>query len=94
MNWGFAVAVISVVLFGGSLFVDSVVLRKIRPGVIVSGSVIARKGNSGTYESSFKDPLHAGTEFILVEGRGAWYHIELADARRCWVPGVDVDLVR
>jgi uncharacterized protein YgiM (DUF1202 family) len=56
--------------------------------------VVARKGNSETYEPSFKDPLHSGTEFTLIEDRGDWYQIELADARTCWVTSKDVALVR
>lgn len=94
LNWGIAFAVIFAVLFSTSLLVDAVALRRIKPGVIVSTEVTARKGNSNTYEPSFRDPLHAGTEFVLVEGRGDWYYIALSDSRRCWVPRAEVELVR
>jgi len=94
LNWGIAFMVMVSVLFAGSLIAESVVLRTVRPGVITSSDVVARKGNSHTYEPSFKDSLHAGTEFTLVEDRGIWYQIELADSRRCWVPSTDVGLVR
>jgi len=94
VNWAIAFVLLFSVLFSTSLLVDALVLRKIKPGVIVSTEVTARKGNSSTYEPSFRDPLHAGTEFVLVEGRGDWYHIALADGRRCWVPKAEVELVR
>jgi len=94
VNWGIAFVVIFAALFSTSLLVDAVALRRIKPGVIVSTEVTARKGNSSTYEPSFRDPLHAGTEFVLVEGRGDWYYIALADSRRCWVPKAEVELVR
>jgi len=47
-----------------------------------------------TYEASFKDPLHAGTEFVLVEQRNDWLHVELPDGRRCWLPAQAAGLVR
>ncbi len=82
------------ILFASSLFVDVSYFQKVKPGVIITNQVIARKGNSETYEPSFKDPLHSGTEFILLEERGDWFHIELPDSRRCFVPKVSVELVR
>jgi len=92
--WGITVAATLSLLLSGSLAVEEFCLSKTRPGVIVDHEVVARKGNSETYEPSFKDPLHSGTEFTLVEDRGSWYHIELADSHRCWVLSKDVELVR
>ncbi len=77
-----------------SVGTDVVNIRKNRPGVIIAPEVYARKGNSSTYEKSFKEPLHSGTEFILIEERKNWYHIKLLDSRTCWVPEADVNLVR
>jgi len=62
-------------------------------GVILADEVIARKGNSETYEPSFEAPLHAGTEFELVETREDWYHINLLDGRKCWLPQHSVGLI-
>lgn len=81
------------ILLAGSLIMDMLQMQNRRPGVIISAEVVARKGDSETYEKSFKDPLHAGTEFFLIEKRGSWYNIELPDSRRCWVPAADVELV-
>jgi len=82
------------VLSGGSLAAEIMHYRTVRPGVIVADEIVARKGDSETYEPSFKEFLHAGTEFILVEKRDDWYHIEIMDGRRCWVPAVSVEMVR
>ena len=92
--WSITVSVFLSVMLIGSLAIDEYNLKKIRPGVVLSIETTARKGNSETYEPSFKEPLHAGTEFILVENRGEWSQIELPDARTCWVSSNDVELVR
>jgi len=94
VGWCITLAVILSLLLAGSLMTEEVSLRKSRPGVIISPEVVARKGNSDTYEPSFKEPLHAGTEFTLMEDRENWYHVELADSRTCWVTSKDVELVR
>jgi hypothetical protein len=61
--------------------------RANRPeGVVVAGEVIARKGDAGTYQQSFTEPLSSGTEFRLLERRAQWWHIELEDGARCWIP--------
>jgi len=82
------------ILFLGSLAVDFFYQQRYRQGVIIRPEVIARKGNSTSYEPSFKEPLHAGTEFILIEERdNNWYHIELTDSRRCWIPADDAEFI-
>ena len=81
------------ILFAGSLVVDMIQQQTNHPGVIIRSEVVARKGDSETYEKSFKEPLHAGTEFLLIEKRGNWFNIELSDSRRCWVPAADVEMV-
>ncbi|MCP4681919.1 MAG: hypothetical protein GY864_06285 [Desulfobacterales bacterium] len=93
-RWFIAAPLFFSILFASSLFVDVSYLQNVKPGVIITNQVIARKGNSETYESSFKEPLHSGTEFILLEERGDWCHIELPDSRRCFVPKASVELVR
>jgi tetratricopeptide (TPR) repeat protein len=94
LRWCITVSFILSLFLAGSLTAEEVSLRTTHPGVVISREVVARKGNSETYEPSFKDPLHSGTEFMLIEDRGSWYQIELADARTCWVHSKDVALVR
>jgi hypothetical protein len=74
------------VLFLGSLLLDARSEATLREGVIIAPEVIARKGDSETYEPSFKEPLHAGTEFRIREQREGWTQAELGDGRTCWLP--------
>lgn len=76
-----------------SLVVDAYEQANIHPGVILEEEVIGRKGDSTTFEPSFKEPLHMGVEFRLVEARQGWLHIELADGRRCWIPASAAELI-
>ena len=81
----FFTAILSV-LMAGSLFIEKITIDTTRPGVVVSSELTARKGNSMAYEPAFEEPLHAGTEFVLIDEREGWFHIELSDSRKCWVP--------
>lgn len=81
------------VLFIGSLLYAGVIEEQKKSGVILADQVIARKGDGISYEPTFKEPLHAGTEFIRIEDRGEWYQIALKDGRRCWIPGRMAELV-
>jgi len=76
-----------------SLSLDSFFRNNRKEGVIISAEVVARKGDGESYQPSFKEPLHQGTEFILLEKRGAWWHIQLSDGRKCWLPERDADSV-
>jgi tetratricopeptide (TPR) repeat protein len=73
-------------LFAGSLAVDAYQQSHRRSGVILAKEVVGRKGDSTTFEPTFRDPLHTGVEFDLVEERKGWLLIELADGRQSWIP--------
>ncbi|MCG8570871.1 MAG: tetratricopeptide repeat protein [Spirochaetes bacterium] len=64
-----------------------------KQGVITAESVIARKGDSVTYQPSFVDPLHEGTEFKLIEERRDWLNIELNNGKQCWIETKHAELV-
>ena len=93
LGWGLFGVVVLSMMIGGSLIAESISLHREIPGVIIDIEVIARKGNSQNYAPSFTEPLHAGTEFNLLEKRDNWFYIELPDSRTCWVPAKSVDLV-
>jgi hypothetical protein len=82
-----------VVCFVLSVAVESVGKARIKSGVIVSESVIARTGDGRNYPKSFKDPLHAGTEFEVVKRQSGWFNIRLADGSEGWVPVSTAELV-
>jgi tetratricopeptide (TPR) repeat protein len=92
--WCICIATVVASLFAASLITEHIWLQETRPGVVIRAETTARKGNSETYEPSFREPLHAGTEFLLIENRGDWHHIELPDSRKCWVSGMDVEFIR
>lgn len=67
-------------------------LKSYPPGVILHETE-ARKGDSSYFEEAFNRPLQGGTEFTLVEARGGWYHIKLADGSQGWIPSQMAGLV-
>jgi hypothetical protein len=62
-------------------------------GVVTASEIVARQGDGPNYAPSFQDPLHAGTEFELVEQRPGWFHIELSDGSDAWIPDAAAGLV-
>jgi tetratricopeptide (TPR) repeat protein len=89
-----AVAGLVAVLLLGSLVAEWWHWHAVRPGVVVAAEVIARKGDGASFEPAFTAPLHAGTEFRLLEDRGDWLAVTLDDGRTCWLPAKDVERVR
>ena len=94
INWGLGITLLIVILFGSSLISDKYFAGDNLQGVLLDAEVTARQGDSHSYQPSFKEPLHGGTEFKLLEDRGAWWQIELADGRTCWIPAQSGELVR
>jgi len=62
-------------------------------GVITVKEVVARQGDGQNYSPSFKEPLHEGTEFVLVESRPGWFHIKLFDDSNGWIPDSAAELI-
>lgn len=62
-------------------------------GVITIKEVVAHQGDGQNYAPSFKEPLHEGTEFDLLESRPGWLHIELSDNSDAWIPRISADLI-
>lgn len=88
-----AVAILVAAGMLASLVVTHLAQRDSRPGVVVDQQVIARLSDSPTADPAFTDPLHAGTEFEVVEDRGDWYEVRLSDAQTCWLPAKSIELV-
>jgi len=93
MTWILGISFTVVLLFSSSLLVDYYVKNSNRAGVIVVPEVVARKGDGASYQPSFEEPLHAGTEFSLLDMRNQWLRIELTDGSQTWVPDRTVKLV-
>jgi len=93
IHWGLGITVSIFLLLAGSLVIDHYGQAKDRSGVLVAAETVARKGDGRTYQPSFEEALHGGTEFILLEERGKWRFVELLDGRRTWVEAGDTELV-
>ncbi len=62
-------------------------------GVIVCNSVTGRQGDGVNYPSSFEGDLHEGTEFVVLESRKDWLHVELGNGTDTWLPSEAVECV-
>jgi hypothetical protein len=62
-------------------------------GVITVDEVVAYQGDGRNYPPSFKEPLHEGTEFDLLEKRSGWLHIKLFDGNEGWIPDDSAELI-
>ncbi len=90
-RWPLALFLVFSLSLGASLLLEGN-RTKVR-GAIITAEIVARKGDSTSYQPSFEEPLHAGTEFTVLGERASWLHIELADGRQCWIPGQAAELV-
>jgi hypothetical protein len=89
-----AIAMAIVVLgLGGSVGLQRHTDMTRRFGVITAEHVEARQGDGAAYPPSFKEPLHAGTEFDLLEQRPGWWRIRLTDGSTTWIPDHSAELV-
>lgn len=88
-----ACAALSALLFL-SLTIEAARYHNTPRGVVVAEESTGRKGDGASYQASFSDPLHAGTEFTVLDDRGSWLRVALPDERTCWLPRSDVALVQ
>jgi len=77
----------------GSVLINTMELKYHPGGVITADAIIARKGDGISYSPSYKEPLHSGLEFTLINERPGWYYIELSDDTRTWIPANAASLV-
>lgn len=61
-------------------------------GVVVVARVEARKGDGYGYQPAFLAPLRAGSEFKLIQTKGAWLLVSLGDGSHGWLPEEAVEL--
>ena len=85
--------VLAALLFA-SLTLEANYHRNHPRGVVLAAESVARKGDGETYQPSFAQPLHAGTEFAVIEDRGEWVQVSLPDETTCWLPSGDIALVQ
>ncbi len=76
-----------------SVGLDEYRSQKYKQGVITAKEVIGRYADRHTADKSFKDPLHSGTEFDLLEHRANWLHIELPNGDQTWIPDNSAEII-
>ena len=81
------------IMFLTSAVIETNNQNSINYGVITAGEVVARQGDGQNYPPSFKESLHEGTEFQLLESRPRWYHIKLTDDSTAWIPSDTAELI-
>ena len=91
-SWITGLAVVFILL-AVSIGADIISELRYKSGVITEHEVIARKGDSSSYNSSFEQPLHAGTEVTLLEERTGWLRVKLLNGEECWLPSDSVEFV-
>lgn len=90
---GMAICGILTICFLASVIVESRSQTSTICGVITAKEVIARQGDGQNYPASFKEPLHEGTEFDLLENRTGWFHIKLSDDSDGWIADDSAELI-
>lgn len=84
LRWCLAGAAFVCVVFAGSTWLMQSQYTT-RAGVIVAEEVVVRKGNGESYTPQLPQPLHAGTEFVVLEERGSWFAIRLDNGISGWI---------
>jgi len=87
------IAGILTLLFFVSVVVENRERTRLICGVITAQNVVAHQGDGQNYPTSFKDPLHSGTEFDVLERRPGWLHIRLSDNNDGWIPNNSAELI-
>ena len=77
----------------GSVAIEARAESKNVGGLITTSEVVAYQGDGQNYPPSFKEPLHEGTEFDLLERRSGWLHIRLFDDSDGWIPDNCAELI-
>ena len=62
-------------------------------GVLTANDVIVRKGNGEGFEPQFKQALHEGIEFRMLERRNDWLLIELPDGKSGWIRANQAEII-
>jgi len=93
LRWPIIGAVALTLALAASCAIDHYSRSHHLEGVITAEQVTVRKGNGISYEPQFKEPLHSGTEFSVIEVRGTWLHVGLADGKTGWIQASAAEII-
>ncbi len=78
---------------GTSVLVESWNRSHVREGVTIQDDITVRKGNGEASAAAFREQLHEGVEFVILEERPGWYRIELPDGNSGWIRQSQAEVV-
>lgn len=81
------------VVLGVSVVFDVFSAARHGEGVIVADNVVVRKGNGEGFAPQFKQKLHEGVEFVVLEAHKDWLHVELPDGKSGWIRADQGELI-
>ena len=89
-------AIVMLVLWlstGASIAIETIQASTTQSGVTIQDNITVRKGNGEGYDPQFKESLHEGVEFRIIDVRNEWYKIELADGNTGWIRQEQAEIV-
>ena len=54
-------------------------------GTVVKEETMAKNGPGKSYPDTFKNALHEGTEFEVLDSQSDWYQVSLKNGKVCWL---------
>ena len=63
-------------------------------GVITKETADAKNGPGINYPNTFKNKLHEGTEFEVLDHQLDWYQVKLPNGKICWFSNEDVEIAK
>ncbi|MCF7957061.1 MAG: hypothetical protein K9M57_01295 [Phycisphaerae bacterium] len=91
--WTAIISLLIALILATSVGMDEYRSHKYKQGVIIAPEVIGRYADRANADKSFKEPLHSGTEFDLLEKRTHWLHIELSNGDQTWIPDESAGII-
>jgi hypothetical protein len=94
-RWRYALLPVLVVcmVLAASIAASLVAQSRHQAGVVVADNITVRKGNGEGFEPQFKEQLHEGVEFDLIERRTDWLLIQLPDGKTGWIRSREAETV-
>ena len=81
------------VVLGCSVAVEAYQQSTSLAGVLAADEVVVRKGNGEGFEPQYKQALHEGVEFVVLERRHDWLLIELPDGKTGWIRADQAEII-
>jgi len=78
---------------GASVAIERVRADDVVEGVTTASDIVVRKGDGEGYDPQFKEELHEGVEFTVVQERSGWYRIALPNGLSGWIKKSQAEII-